>query len=104
MNRFVFDHRLGIQVPHIEEAWELLNTDEQEAILLEWESIRESIPDRIKELEAKILDRQQQLDREEDFRRSCMLNTEISELASIINDLNLWYRIDQDVSESKIHS
>ncbi|OQP01541.1 hypothetical protein B1689_04345, partial [Geobacillus sp. 44C] len=39
-----------------------------------------------------------QLSDENDFERSCRLNSEIAELASIINDLWIWYRMNQTVS------
>lgn len=104
MNSFIFDQRLGISIPNLHVEWESLSINEQETIIQKWDVIRESIPDRIIELESKIRERQYQLDIEDDFIKSCNLNSEISELASIINDLNLWYRVDQDVSDDKPHS
>ncbi len=53
------------------------------------------IPDRIKELEHYINAKQHHLNNEEDFEISCKLNSEIADLASIINDLWLWYRLTQ---------
>ena len=73
----------------------------QHAILLKWEQIRGKIPDRIKELEHYINTKQHHLNNEEDFEVSCKLNSEIADLASIINDLWLWYRLTQNVSEGK---
>lgn len=104
MNYFQFDSRLGIYIPHIEGDWDALPREEQEKILDHWEMIRDRIPDRVKELEKEIIRLQKQLDVEEDFATSCKLNTEISELASIINDLNLWFRTNQDLSDRKMHS
>ena len=71
----------------------------QHAILLKWEQVRGKIPDRIKELEHYINTKQHYLNNE-DFEVSCKLNSEIADLASIINDLWLWYRLTQNVGES----
>lgn len=104
MDFFQFDSRLGIYIPHIEQDWDSLSREVQEQILHHWEMIRDRIPDRVKELEKEIIRLQKQLDIEEDFATSCKLNTDISELASIINDLNLWFRTNQDLSDGKMHS
>jgi hypothetical protein len=100
---FQYDSRLGISIPVLKTDWERYTHKEQEEILLEWEKIRDTIPDRIKELEVTIMAKQKELDEEEDFHRSCLLNSEISDLASIINDLHLWYRVDQDLTVEKGH-
>lgn len=60
------------------------------------------IPDRISELETQINRRQDQLADEENFELSCKLNSEIADLASIINDLWLWYRANQEIG-GKLH-
>jgi len=99
--RFVDDARLGIRLPHLDKPWEDYNPNEQEAILLEWETIRGLIPDRIAELERKIDEKQDELGEENDFERSCRLNAEVAELASIINDLWIWYRISPHISFEK---
>lgn len=104
MNSFIFDQRLGISIPSLQVEWESLSIKEQETIIQQWDIIRESIPDRIKELEGEIRELQNQLNTEDDFIQSCHLNSEISNIASIINDLNLWYRTDQEISEDKPHS
>jgi len=100
---FLYNSRLGIPLPAINESWEEYDIDTQHAILLHWEKIRGSIPDRIAELEKSINLKQAQLSDESNFIRSCELNSEIAELASIINDLWLWYRTHQDISSDKIH-
>lgn len=100
---FQMDDRLGIQLPFLDKDWHEYGLTEQEGIVAEWEIIRGHIPDRIKELEVSINSRQAQLDVEENFERSCELNSEISELASIINDLWIWYRTNQNVIEEKMH-
>lgn len=99
---FLYNNRLNIYVPNHRIQWDLLDNDAQQDILLQWENIRGNIPDRIDDLENMINLKQEQMNKEENFDISCSLNTEIAELASIINDLWLWYRTQQDVS-SKTH-
>jgi hypothetical protein len=99
---FLFDKRLGIPLPELTLEWDQYSEETQQAILFEWEKIRGSIPDRIADLEHSINEKQAQLSIESNFARSCQLNNEIADLASIINDLWLWYRANQTVSE-KIH-
>ncbi|MBM6617461.1 hypothetical protein [Bacillus suaedaesalsae] len=95
---FLLDNRLGIELPHFEQTWEEYSDSEQQEILTNWETIRGKIPDRIAELESIINEKQHQLGEEDDFIQSCILNSEISDLASIINDLWLWYRLNQNVT------
>ncbi|MEH7425154.1 hypothetical protein V7151_00795, partial [Priestia megaterium] len=71
-------------------------------ILLTWESIRGQIPDKIQSLEKSINQKQTALEDETNFIRSCELNSEIGELASIINDLWIWYRTNEEISK-KVH-
>lgn len=98
---FYFDDRLGIHVPNLDYDLELYHLDTQHSILFQWEQIRGTIPDRIADLEKTINLKQAELQDETDFPRSCTLNKEIAELASIINDLWIWYRThDNNVSES----
>ncbi|MFD1739338.1 hypothetical protein ACFSCX_22920 [Bacillus salitolerans] len=99
---FVLDKRLGIQLPDLKKEWEEYTDEEQQSILVTWEKIRGRIPDRIAEIETKINQKQSELGEENDFNRSCELNSEISELASMINDLWLWYRLNQTVTD-KVH-
>jgi hypothetical protein len=100
---FSFDERLGILLPVFTERWDHFSIEKQNRILLFWERIRGSIPDRIAELELIINQKQAQLSDESDFPRSCQLNNEIAEHASIINDLWLWYRANQTVSTKAHH-
>lgn len=100
---FQMDDRLGIQIPLLDKDWHDYSIGDQEGIVAQWEIIRGHIPDRIKELEGSINSRQAQLNVEENFELSCHLNSEISELASIINDLWIWYRTNQNVMEEKMH-
>ncbi|WP_347549291.1 hypothetical protein ABFG93_17465 [Pseudalkalibacillus hwajinpoensis] len=92
MYSFKHDERLQISVPVLEGYWEDLPHTVQATILFKWEQTKSSIPDRIAELEHFIIEKQEQLNREADFQRSCLLNAQIAELASIINDLWIWYR------------
>jgi len=67
--------------------------------------IRGSIPDHIMRFEAKIRIKQQQLFEEDDFVQSCQINEDIADLASRINDLNIWFRTHQDLDEdTKMHN
>lgn len=100
--QFETDNRLGIPLPNLSLEWDEYTDEERSHILLEWEEIRARIPDRIKELESVINQKQKALSVEENFKLSCQLNTEIAELASIINDLHIWFRVQQDHS-TKIH-
>ncbi len=104
MDFFIFNHRLGIPVPDVERDWAMFSKQEQEEILIKWETIRGRIPDRIIILENEINRKQNQLNQEENFKLSCQLNSDISELASKINDLHLWYRVNQETSVGKMHS
>ncbi len=97
--QFALDGRLGIAVPRLTLPWERLSREKQAAVLAKWESIRGRIPDRIAGFEERIRKMQIDLFEEEDFAESCRLNSEIAELASRINDLNIWYRTEQDFEE-----
>src|SRR4051794_380667 len=99
---FFHNNRLGIDLPAEDLEWDLLSEKMKASILLHWESIRGAIPDRIAYLEKLINKKQDQLSDESDFKISCQLNSEIAELASIINDLWLWFRTNQVISE-KMH-
>lgn len=104
--QFEYSDRHGISIPCLECEWDELSLSGQTAILERWEMIRGSIPDHIMRFEAMIRIRQQRLFEEEDFIQSCRINGEIADLASRINDLNIWFRTHQDLSgesESKQH-
>ncbi|MCF6092997.1 hypothetical protein L1765_03180 [Microaerobacter geothermalis] len=100
---FVYDKRLGISLPVLHVEWEELSREEQQSIIHQWEEIRGKIPDRILELEKQIKEKQELLATEEHFESSCRLNCEISELASIINDLNIWFRTTQEYEIERQH-
>ncbi|MBO9131191.1 radical SAM protein [Bacillus sp. 165] len=100
---FTYDERLGILIPAWKQEWEDIPVNVQNEILLKWEQIRGRIPDRIKELEHGINMKQHELSNEINFEKSCLLNSQIADLASIINDLWLWYRTNQNISTDKMH-
>jgi hypothetical protein len=98
--QFVMDARLGIAVPCLTAPWEKLGLERRSAVLARWEEIRGRIPDRVAAFEAIIIrEKQVRLFEVEDFASCCRLNDEIAELASRINDLNIWYRTEQDFEE-----
>lgn len=100
---FVLDHRLGIPLPSLALEWEMYTAEERSDILFQWEEVRAKIPDRIIQLESVINQKQAQLSEEENFVISCELNSEIHELASVINDLNIWFRAQQDYETGHTH-
>lgn len=101
---FSYDQRLGIALPaaDLNLNWDLYRKDAQQSILFYWEQVRGNIPDRIAELEEEINYKQDELSDESDFVRSCELNHEIADLASIINDLWIWYRANQTISKAHL--
>ncbi|MNI05098.1 hypothetical protein D3C73_580420 [compost metagenome] len=102
-NFFQYDERLGIELPVLEHEWESYSPEERSELLLAWEQIRGTIPDRIYKLEAVIIRKQNQLNHEDDFPVSCQLNSEIAELAGTINELNLWFRVNQELEVKNHH-
>ncbi len=71
---FSHDKRLGILIPKSDLEWNHLSADVQQSILMQWETIRGSIPDRIAGLENHINRKQAQLSEESNFQISCQLN------------------------------
>ncbi|KIL43841.1 hypothetical protein [Jeotgalibacillus soli] len=90
---FHWDDRLQIELPGSIREWEARSQEEKQLILFHWEKTRGRIPDKIMELDQQIMKKQRDLSDESDFDKSCRLNEEIADLASIINDLWIWYRI-----------
>lgn len=101
-NWFKYNERLGIHLPNMKDQWEDYSLSDQEMILDTWEKIRGKIPDRISDIETDIEIKQLALYNESNFERSCVLNSEISELASQINDLWIWYRRGEEIN-TKVH-
>ncbi|SDX18812.1 hypothetical protein [Paenibacillus sp. CF384] len=104
MNQFFsWNDRLGIPLPALHQEWDMYSEKERTFIVTEWEIIRGTIPERVIAFEAVINVKQIQLFEEENFERSCTINSDIAELASRINDLHIWYRMNQEI-ENKRHS
>jgi len=101
---FYYSERLGIQLPQLNEDWDQVEITIQEAIITKWEQTRGAIPERIKAFEMLINERQAQLNEESDFARSCQINSDIADMASRINDLQIWFRLNQDIQYSKTHN
>ncbi|WP_054024156.1 hypothetical protein [Bacillus sp. FJAT-28004] len=101
--RFVWNERLRIHIPVLEMEWEQYAAAVQLTIVLQWELIRGTIPDRVKEFEMFINEKQAELFEEDSFEQSCILNYEIADYASRINDLHIWYRLEQQL-EPRWHS
>ncbi|MCP8617118.1 hypothetical protein [Salirhabdus salicampi] len=100
---FTYHPRLKIYVPKLDKKWSMYSRNEQEIILQQWETIRGQIPDRIRELEYMINQKQAALREEENFEASCALNDDICDLASIINELWIWFRKQVTVSQYVNH-
>ncbi|KMK94074.1 hypothetical protein [Rossellomorea marisflavi] len=97
MINFKTDERLKIRLPDLTRDWHEYPPHQQQRILIEWEKIRGTIPDRIKELEWEIETLLTDLSEEDDFERSCLINERISDRASAINDLWIWYRTNPEI-------
>jgi len=100
---FAFDERLGIPVPQLRMDWDAFTPSEQSEIIYYWEMVRGRIPDRIFAFEKEIVALQQRLDDEERFDVVCDLTWEIADRASRINDLHLFFRLNQDVAVKAHH-
>ena len=98
---FKYNQRLGILIPQLAQEFSTYPPNVQETIITRWEQIRGTIPERIKDIEEIINQKLNQLNNEDDFEASCTLNYEISELASSINDLWIWYRTEQSIVTKK---
>ncbi|UVI31933.1 hypothetical protein [Paenibacillus spongiae] len=100
---FVYNERLGIPIPKLASEWTCYSEEERASIVEQWETIRGTIPDQVIRFERKINEKQALLYEEVDFEASCALNWDIADLASRINDLHIWYRINQEI-EPRRHS
>ena len=97
--RFVFDERLGIRLPETDRDWWLYSLDEQAEMIEEWERIKSRIPDRIKELEDDINAKHLEISEEDDWDRVCELYEQYFAIASVINDLNIWAKIEPGLTD-----
>jgi hypothetical protein len=100
---FEYNERLNIELPQLYMEWSEYSIKEREAIVTQWEHIRGTIPERIKQFEQMINIKQDLLNKESHFPTCCTINWEIAELASRINDLHLWFRKNQEIDEGKSH-
>ncbi|WP_019638808.1 hypothetical protein [Paenibacillus fonticola] len=100
---FVYDDRLDMHVPALDQPFETYNMNERLAMIEEWENIRGQIPTKVMALERLIERKLLEMGNENDFEKSCRINGEIAELASRIHDLQIWYRVSQDEPTMKTH-
>ncbi|KEO83921.1 hypothetical protein [Tumebacillus flagellatus] len=100
---FQFDERLGIQIPVQHHDWDEYTREEQEDVIHRWEAIRSRIPDRIKALEEIIEDRQLKISVEEDWDVVIALYEDVFTIASVINDLNNWMRLEPSTTYVEGH-
>lgn len=100
---FVYDERLGIQIPVQHREWHEFSRAEQEAMIEQWEMLRSRIPDRVKQLEEVIEDRQLKIAVEDDWDRVVELYEDVFLMASVINDLNNWMRVETYTSDDGDH-
>jgi hypothetical protein len=104
-SQFQYSTRHGIALPCLTDDWEALCLDKQTAVLAKWEMIRGNIPEHIIRFEITIREKTQRMFNEDDFVETCRINDDIADLASIINDLNIWFRTQQDLDgHAKRHS
>jgi len=85
-------------LPQFEIPFEQLPRNEQENIILEWETIRSTIPDQIIRLEGEIEQLLEKIQKEEDWDVISLHFGQISDYASRINELNIWQRVDPSVA------
>lgn len=96
--RFLHNERLGIRIPQFDLDWDEYNQQEQISIIREWEKERARIPDRIKDIELKI-EEMQDLMFEIEFEEYIKIHEQIVDMASAINDLNIWYRTEGEITK-----
>lgn len=102
-DQFSYDDRLGIWLPHLTQDWQRYDVAQRQAIVAAWELVRGGIPERIIQFERLINEKQGLVFEVEDFETCCQLNLQIADYASRINDLHIWYRINQDVEARNHH-
>lgn len=94
---FVYEERLGIEVPHLQKDWHDYSRAERTSILEKWELMRGRIPELIADFEAKIKNLNELLFQEEDWDKSVELLQQTSDFASRITDLNILFRTHPDI-------
>ena len=93
---FMYEERLGIEVPYLGKEWHDYTLNERTSILEKWEIMRGRIPAKIARFESEIEALQQNLHHEEDWDKSLSIMSQVSDLASRINDLNILFRTQPD--------
>ena len=91
MEHFTFDERLQIYLPNLKVFYSLSDI-EQSKLIAQWEIIRGTIPDKIKQLDKIIIEKQNLLANEANLEIAYQINEEIAVLASKVNDLWIWFR------------
>ncbi|CAB3395438.1 hypothetical protein [Kyrpidia spormannii] len=95
---FQYDSRLEVEVPYLDRDWDEYPSDLQEAVIIHWVRIRAGIPDVIARFEKVIATLQERAAVEDDWDQVCKLYWEIADYASRINDLNILYRSDPELT------
>ena len=98
--RFIFNSRLGIHVPEFDQEWESYSVKDQSDIIQRWDQERAKIPDQIRKLEHEII-RKQDAMFEMSFEEYLIVHRQIVDLASRINDLNIWYRTEGHITNHR---
>lgn len=100
---FQLDPRLGIRLPHFDIPYEDMLPEEQEDILVQWETIRSTIPDQVMRFENAIERLLHDIHREDNWETITEHFAQISEYASRIAELNTWSRIDPSLTTALEH-
>jgi hypothetical protein len=98
---FRFNRRLGIELPDPDMPFENLPRDEQEAVLMHWETLKPAIANRIRDFERRIEDLLFQIHLEDDWDAVVQHFDKITEYASCINELNSWLRVDPQLPPAR---
>lgn len=95
--KFVLDKRMGIKLPKLNKDWEEFTHEDQVEIIRTWESERAKIPERIKEIEEEIMEKQDSMF-DISFEDYIKLHTDIVDLSSALNDLYIWFRTEGELT------
>lgn len=95
---FRYIERLGIKIPFFNRDWDELDKQTQLEVIRQWETERAKIPDRIKDIENEIIRLQDKMF-EIEFEEYYEIHKDIVDMSSAINDLNIWFRTDGEVTK-----
>ncbi len=101
-DNFTFNARLGIALPCLKGPLQQKPLETQHQILLHWEKIRGTIPERIAAIEQEIAFHQILLNQEGNLDEASAINDQIVACASMINDLHIWYRLHGNAVQGKL--